>query len=548
VLEFQFFDVSIIVGAKMSFHNAAHHSSGQVLPFRESLLAMLGVSFVTMLVALDQTVVGTALPTIVADLKGFDLYAWVATSYLLASVITVPVFGRLGDYYGRKPFVIASIIVFTGASVLCGMAHDMLFLVLARGLQGIGGGMLVGTAFACIPDLFPDPHVRLRWQVLMSSAFGIANAVGPSLGGFLTQYYGWRSVFYVNLPIGLLSLFFVWRFLPHLRHIQHEGRMRLDWLGAVLIAGALGCFQLFVELLPKHGVTGGIAVLVVAALACGFGLWKWEQRAPQPMLPIEMFRNPSLSALFTLSVLGGFSMFSLLFYAPLLFQGGFSLSPRDAGIVVTPLVVCITIGSILNGRIVTRIRNPNAMLYIGFALLALSCLGAAISTRAMSHTVLMTFMLIGGFGLGFVMPNLTVFAQQTAGREHLGIATALLQSLRMIGGMIGTALTGTLVSHLYASGVRDALAREHAGAWFGDLSDPQVLISHDAQRRLIEQLGSAGHNGPALLEGAREALVAAIHVGIALAALVAVWAIWHSRRVPPVKLVRAAEPPTVMTE
>ncbi len=153
---------------------------------------MLGVSFVTMLVALDQTVVGTALPTIVAELKGFDLYAWVATSYLLTSVITVPIFGRLGDYYGRKPFVIASIVVFTVASVLCGLANSMIFLVLARGLQGIGIGigMLVGTAFACIADLFPDNVVRLRWQVLMSSAFGIANTVGPSLGGFLTQYYG----------------------------------------------------------------------------------------------------------------------------------------------------------------------------------------------------------------------------------------------------------------------------------------------------------------------------------------------------------------------
>ena len=163
--------------------------------FRESLLAMMGLFFVVMMVALDQTVVGTALPTVVAELRGFDLYAWVATSYLLASVITVPIFGRLGDYFGRKYFVIASIVIFTLASALCGMAGSMLALVLARALQGIGGGMLVGTAFASVPDLFPEPHVRLRWQVLISSAFGIANAIGPSLGGFLTEYAGWRSVF-----------------------------------------------------------------------------------------------------------------------------------------------------------------------------------------------------------------------------------------------------------------------------------------------------------------------------------------------------------------
>jgi len=526
----------------MSVHTAAQHSSAQVLPFRESLLAMLGISFVTMLVGLDQTVVGIALPTIVAELKGFELYAWVATSYLLTSVITVPIFGRLGDYYGRKPFLIASIILFTGASVLCGMANDMLWLVAARGLQGIGGGMLVGSAFASIPDLFPDPYVRLRWQVMMSSAFGIANAVGPSLGGFLTQYAGWRSVFYVNLPIGLLSLFFVWRFLPHMRHVKHPGRMRLDWPGALLIAAALGAFQLFVELLSTHGIDGRTLALALAGIASGVALWKWERRAPQPILPIDMFANSSLSALFVLAVLGGFAMFSLLFYAPLLFQGGFGMSPRDAGVVVTPLAVCITLGSIVNGRIVTRVAKPNIMLYLGFGLVALSCLGVAMSTRATPHMLLMLIMLCGGFGLGFVMPNLTVFAQQSAGREHLGIATALLQSLRMVGGMIGTALTGTLVSLMYARGVRDALRRAHADAWFASFSDPHVLIDHTAQARLIAGLTHTGHDAFTLLEASRASLVTAIHLGAAVAAAVAIMALWQARRVPHVKLGRAEEP------
>ncbi|MEX3843407.1 MDR family MFS transporter [Paraburkholderia sp. BR10882] len=526
----------------MAVHTAAHHSSGQVLPFRESLLAMLGVSFVTMLVALDQTVVGTALPTIVAELRGFELYAWVATSYLLTSVITVPIFGRLGDYYGRKPFVIASIVVFTAASVLCGAANSMLFLVIARGLQGIGGGMLVGTAFACIPDLFPDSVVRLRWQVLMSSAFGIANAVGPSLGGFLTQYYGWRSVFYVNLPVGLLSLFFVWKYLPHLRHVAHEARMRLDWPGALLIAVALGSLQLFVERLPGHGLSASALGLLALALAAGWALWQWERRCPQAILPVDMFRNASLNALFTLAVLGGFTMFSLLFYAPLLFQGGFGMTPKEAGVVITPLVVFITIGSIANGRIVSRIRNPNLMLYIGFAMLAVACFAVALATRNTPRGLLMTFMIVAGIGLGFVMPNLTVFAQQTAGREHLGIATALLQSLRMIGGMIGTALTGTLVTQLYSSGVQRALDADHATHWLPQLADPQILINRDAQASLIADLANAGHNGAPLLEAAREALVGAIHLGIAVAAAIAVVSIWQTRRVPPVKLQRKLEP------
>ncbi|KAF1029976.1 MAG: Multidrug resistance protein 3 [Burkholderia plantarii] len=513
-----------------------------MLPFRESLLAMLGVSFVVMLVAFDQTVVGTALPTVVAELRGFDLYAWVATSYLLTSVITVPIFGRLGDHYGRKPFVISSIVVFTGASVLYGMASSMQFLVFARALQGIGDGMLVGTAFACVPDLFPDSVVRLRWQVLLSSAFGIANAIGPSLGGFLTQYWGWRSVFYVNLPIGVVSAFFVIRYLPHLRHVAHAGRMRLDWPGALLIALVLGALQMFVEWLPTHGLFGAPGMLLVLACAAGIALWRWERSIDYAILPFDMFRNRTLSMLFVLAILAGFSMFSLLFFAPLLFQRGFGMSPKTAGLVVTPLVVFITIGSIMNGRVVTRIPKPNAMLPIGFALFALTCAGVVAASHATSVAWLMLLMVAGGVGLGFVLPNLTVFAQTAAGRSQLGIATALLQSLRMVGGMIGTALTGTLINRLYAGGVHDALGAEHALSWFARLADPQILIDRAAQARMVGELTQAGHPGAALLEAARVSLVGAIHLGIGVGTAVALIAVWYSRRVPPVQLRNKIDP------
>jgi predicted MFS family arabinose efflux permease len=378
--------------------------------------------------------------------------------------------------------------------------------------------------------------VRLRWQVLMSSAFGIANAVGPSLGGFLTQYYGWRSVFYVNLPVGAISLLFVWRYLPHLRHTKTEGRMRLDWPGALLIAVSLSSLQLFVEMVPKHGLTLTTAALIAASVVAGFALWRWEKRTPHAILPLDMFRNGGLNALFTLSVLSGFAMFSLLFYAPLLFQGGFGMSPKEAGVVITPLVVFITIGSIANSKTVARLRNPNMMLFIGFALLVIACLAISLATRAMPRGLMMAMMIAGGLGLGLVLPNLTVFAQQIAGREHLGISTALLQSLRMIGGMFGTALTGTLVTHLYASGVRNALDADHAGHWFAQLADPQILINREAQASLAAELAHAGHNALGLFEAARLSLVGAIHVGIAMAAVIAAVGFWQSRRVPPIRL------------
>jgi EmrB/QacA subfamily drug resistance transporter len=513
----------------------------QTRSFRESLLAMLGLFFVVMMVALDQTVVGTALPTVVAELKGFDLYAWVATSYLLASVITVPIFGRLGDYFGRKPFVIASVVIFTLASALCGMADSMLYLVLARALQGVGGGILVGTAFASVPDLFPEPRVRLRWQLLISSGFGIANAVGPSLGGFLTEYAGWRSVFYVNLPIGLLSLYFLWRHMPLIRHRSDESAMKLDWLGAALIAASLGSLQLFVELLPKHGLTAGLALLLATSAAAFIGLCFCEKRAANPILPLEMFRNRALAALFTMSVLLGFMMFALLFYMPLLLQGGFGLSPNAAGMLITPFAVCITIGSISNARLLTRLPNPSYVMYAGLALLALSGFGITTLKQTTPHWVVMLYMMGSGLGLGFVMPNLTIFAQETAGRAHLGIATAMIQSLRMVGGMLGTALVGTLVNHLYASRVQAALESAHASQWLPRVDDPQILVNAHAQHQFITELQALGQNGHALIEAARLALVSSIHMGQLLSVAVAVLALWQMRRIPPLQLRRRLE-------
>jgi len=514
---------------------AEPYSSGQVLPFRQSLLAMLGMCLVMMMVAIDQTVVGTALPTIVAELRGFDLYAWVATSYLLASVITVPIFGRLGDYYGRKPFVLAAIGLFTLASLLCGAAQSMLGLAIARGLQGIGGGMLVGTGFACIPDLFPEPRVRLRWQIMFSSAFGIANAVGPSLGGILTEHYGWRSVFYVNLPIGLLGACFVILYLPRLRH-QAQGKVRLDWPGALLIALALGALQLMVELLPRGGFSPALAGLGLASAAAFAGLYYWERRCPQPLLPPAMFRNPALSTLFLLALLVGMVLFSLLFYVPLLLQGGFGMSPQQAGLLITPLVVCITVGSIVNGRIITRIDRPNAMFYVGFALLSLACLAIVTLHAGTPHAWIAACMLVAGLGLGFVMPNLTVFAQQAAGRAQLGIATAMLQSLRMVGGMIGTAVVGTMVNHRYASGVAATLQAGDAGQWLSRLDDPQILVDPQAHAQLLASAAQQGQNGALLIESARSALVGAIHSGQLVALAIAVLALWCVRRLPPIRL------------
>ncbi len=495
---------------------AAHLPDRQLLPFRESLMAMLGIAFVAMLVALDQTIVGTALPRIVADLKGFDLYAWVATSYMLASVITIPIFGRLGDLFGRKPFLIAAIILFTAASVLCGVSTNMLFLVIARGLQGIGGGILIGTVFATVADLFPDAKLRLRWLVFVSTAFGLANMIGPTLGGMLTQYGG--------------------RYLPHLRHQRQAGRVQLDWVGALVVAITFGALQLLIELFPREGFSRTTILLGAITTLFGLTLWFWEKRMGYPIVPVDMLLDRKLAALFAMAVLGGFALFSLVFYVPLLFQGGYAMSPHDSGMLITPLLLGTTVGSVLNNRIVTRVRRANAIVYVGFALFAIACLCLVALKGKEPHIIWMSCMGVSGLGLGLVAANLTIFSQQIVDRDHLGAATALLQSLRTFGGMLGTVMTGALLGHLYTRGVHRSLDSYQATQWFKSFASPELLVDRAEQAALISRLINAGQAGDAMMKSARGALVASIHVGLALAVLAALAGLCLAWFVPPVRI------------
>jgi len=519
------------------------------LPFRHALMAMLGIALVNMLVALDQTVVSTALPSIVSELKGFEYYAWVATAYLLASVVTVPIFGRLGDYFGRKRFVVASVLLFVAASMLCGCADSMLTLVVARGLQGFGGGMMVGTAFASIPDLFPDARARVRWQVVLAAAYGIGTAAGPSLGGFLSEHYTWRSTFYINLPVGAASLYCIGRYLPAFKG-SHTGRINLDITGAALIALTLGGLQLLVEGLPASGLSQSNLALAALILGSGAALLWVEARASHPIIPLDLFRHVDIVRLFTLSMLSGFVMFSLIFFAPLLLQGGFGLSPQEAGLLATPLAAFIAVGSILNTHIVVRLKQPTLILSVGFTLMLCACLGTAATFQYSGHWLLELSMMAGGTGLGFVLNNMNIFVQEIAGRERFGITTALMQSTRMVGGMLGTSVIGALVTHHYASGVSATLARlggAQAPTLRTRLIDPRLLVDPTAQQSLLSDLAHTDHalmSGAALLETCRTILVSAIHVGLLLTALAGLAAVFIVRKLRHIVLhTRASVPP-----
>lgn len=487
------------------------------LTSKQAILAMIGISSGLMLSALDQTVIGNALPSIVADLGGFDLYAWVATGYLLMSIVTIPIFGRLGDYYGRKPFIVAACIIFTLASLGCSLATNIYVLIITRALQGLGGGMLIGTAFASIPDLFPDNRERLKWQIFLSTAFSIVNALGAPLGGFLTDLFGWRSIFYLNLPLGGLAVFFAWKYIPWVQHTKPE-IISLDWLGALLIASTLAFFQLFIQQAPKASSSTLILLFASISLVSLLLLICRERKIQHPIMPPVLFIKGTVRTLFLLSTLAGSVMFSLLYYTPLMFQGAFGFSSQQAGILITPMVLSITLGAIINSKVIHHLKNPNWLPRCGFILLSIACLGLAFSNLNTSFYTLLILMLLTGCGLGFILINLTLFTQNSVEKNNLGIATALLQSLRLVGGMLGTALTGSCITFIYHKNLEEKLRNMGELAYLSKLSNPNLLIQSNM---LI--------TNKELINTAKETLLNALSLGliasaiISLLALVVIW-------------------------
>ncbi|MDN0085340.1 MFS transporter [Crenobacter sp. SG2305] len=500
----------------------------------ESLAAMIGICLVLMLIALDQTVVGTALPRVVAELQGFALYPWVASAYLMTNAVTIPIAGRLGDLYGRKPFVLVSIIVFTLASALCGMSQSMLQLVLARALQGLGGGMLAGAAFAAVSDLFPDPMQRVRWQAMLSAAFGIATTVGPALGGWLTEHLGWRSVFYVNLPIGLLAFPVVWRFLP--RVVHHQGDRRIDWLGALLLTVAVVTLLVTTEQGERLGFANPLFWgLVVLSLGLGWLFIRHQHRSAAPIIPAHLFDNRTVRQLCALGALTGLVMFVLVFYAPLLLQGGFHLSPKEAGLLVTPLLVSITVGSIINGRLLPKLPHPEKLISWGLIGLAVGAALLATLSHETSHALMAVMFGLCGLSLGFQLPNLTLQIQAAVEKRDTGIASALIQTTRTLGSMVGASVAGLVVNLQYGRTVAAALAAAKVGdaAVHRLFATPQLLVRQQDLDSLAHFGQQLHFDAAALVEQGRLGLVGGIHQAFAGCVLVTLLSFVIARRLPP---------------
>jgi EmrB/QacA subfamily drug resistance transporter len=436
---------------------------------------MLGM----LLAALDQTIVSTALPTIVGDLGGVSHLSWVVTSYLLASTISTPLYGKLGDMYGRKGWFQFAIVIFLAGSALSGASQSMTELVLFRALQGLGAGGLMVGAQAIIGDLVP-PRDRGRYMGLMGSVFAFASVVGPLLGGFFVDALSWRWVFYVNLPIGVVALVVTATrlHLPPRERSQH----RVDYLGSALLAAGATSLILLTT-------WGGNQYAWNSATIIGLGIAGvtllvlfvfQERRAREPVIPLTLFRSGPFSVVSGVSFLVGLAMFGALTFLPLFLQVVDGASPTGSGLLMLPLMAGLLTASILSGRLITRIGRYKVFPVVGAAIITVGMYLLSLLHVDTTRVTSSLYMLVIGVGIGTVMPVLVLVAQNAAPPRDMGAATSTATFFRSIGGSVGVAVFGAI----FAAQLGTQIAKLVPGGGLQHFDSHSLLGSPSAIRSL----------------------------------------------------------------
>ncbi len=411
---------------------------------REFRITLAGLIIALALSSLDQNIVSTALPQIVGSLGGLAHLSWVVTAFLLTSTVTTPLYGKLSDMYGRRPLFLGAIAIFLVGSALCGLAQSMVQLLVYRGVQGIGAGGLLVLAQTTIGDLVA-PRDRGRYQGLFSGVFALSSVAGPLLGGVITSALSWRWVFYVNLPLGIPALAML---AYGLRRPHRAVRHRIDYAGTALLVSGTSCLLL---LLTWGGATYAwtsprIVGLAVAAAILFAGLWRQERRAAEPVLPPDLFGNPTFVISAGTIGLSIMALFGTLVFLPLYLQLVVGATPAAAGLMLSPIMGGVIVSSVAGGRFVSATGRYKRLPVAGLA--AASCALGTIAwatARAAPVSVIETALVVVGLGVGLVMPTLIVAIQSGVPRSELGVATAAAGFVRSLGGALGVALCGAVM-------------------------------------------------------------------------------------------------------
>lgn len=440
---------------------------------------MISVMASLFLVALDQTIIATALGTIVQEFNAFSLLSWVVTAYLITTTITVPIAGKLSDLYGRRNMLIIGVAIFTAASLMSGTSGDITQLILWRAVQGIGGGIITANAFTIVGDLFAARE-RGKWQGLIGAVFGISSIIGPLLGGFLTESHNilglmtnWRWTFFINIPVGIAALVVIAIFCPPLKH---SNKPRVDYVGAALLAIALGTLILAVDntgsifadvmtslnisLVELRVIMFSIVILSTAALILV------EKRAQEPIIQLEFFKNRNFLLIMGIAAVVGAAMLGSILYLTQFNQQVYLASPTTSGLMLLPMIGGLMAASIFTGQLVSRTGYYKRLMMIGFVIGSISLAFMTTLTPTSAFLQEAIIMVGVGIGIGVAMPLLTIAVQAEFAQRELGQATSSSQLFRGLGSTIGTAVFGSMLT----LGIASALPDMHQDAYVQQLS------------------------------------------------------------------------------
>lgn len=474
-----------------------------LLPRRTKVLVTIGAMLSLLLAALDQTIVSTALPKIIASLNGFDRYAWVATGYLVTSTVMTPISGKLGDLFGRKPFLITGMVGFMAMSWLCGFSQDMNQLILFRALQGFFGGILMASVFTVVGDIYA-PAERAKITPLFTGMFGLAAVFGPTAGGWITDHVtlfvgageGWRWIFYLNVPVGVLALIFIGLYLPFVR--SRASLRDIDFWGAATMAAGLSALLVGLSITNTHSWTSPEVLGLLAAgtllMAIFFVVEHFE---PEPIIPLSMFRNRTYVVSTIVGLLMAFAMFGSLFFVQLVYQGVLGQTATSSGAFFTPMMIGVLLASAATGQLMSRIRNYQ---YIGTVGVILAAAGFWLLTRVdvgSSPGEVTGALVVIGLGMGVTMPLYQTALMSAVDMKYLGVVSSNLQFWRNVGGTVATAILGSILVTRLPVNVGAQLAttnlppqvKRGLGNLGGSSGGPQGLFSAQAQAQLQEKLG-----------------------------------------------------------
>nr|WP_207952075.1 MDR family MFS transporter [Paenibacillus turpanensis] len=447
---------------------------------------MIAIMAAMLFAALNQTIVGTALPRIIADLGGMEYFSWVFTVYMLASTVTAVLVGKLSDIYGRKPFIVIGLLIFIGGSFTAGLSDDIVELIINRGIQGLGAGVIMSTAFTAVGDLFA-PRERGRWQGLMSGVFGLASVFGPTLGGYIVDHTDWKWVFWVFLPVGVVALVLIFMLFPSVPKRQGES---VDYLGSLFLTTTIVPLLLAFSWAGQRYEWGSVQIIMLLAGAV-LSLVIFmivEAVAKNPVLPLQLFKNSVFTVSNVVGFIMGAGMFGAIMYMPFFVQGVIGTSATISGYVMMPMTLSLVLASAISGQIISKRGKYKKLALAGLFIMASGMVLLSTMSTATSNWTAILYMIVVGFGLGIGFPIFTLTVQNAVKENMLGVATASSQLFRQLGGTIGVSLLGTVMAHRMQDKMAEQFAQlqlnpaqmpPEAAAALKKLQDPQVLMAPD---------------------------------------------------------------------